>query len=166
MRLSAPRAAASSLSLLVVATLTVSGPVASAAPPAGGASAVLSRMSLAQRVGQLFMVASAAGTPTPATLDTIRTYHVGNVMLSGRSSAGTARTKTVSDALQRQGTTATTYGVPLFVATDQEGGKVQVLTGPGFSTMPAALTQGGWATTTLRSAAQTWGRQLRAAGVN
>ena len=97
------------------------------------------------------MVGSAAGAPTPATLSAIRNYHVGNVMLTGRSSQGTAHTKTVCDALQRQVSTDSTYNVPLFVATDQEGGKVQVLSGPGFSTMPAALTQGGWTTTSLRS---------------
>src|SRR3954452_10432692 len=152
--------------VVVSAGLAVTGTPASASAPTGGAAAVLSRMSLAQRVGQLFMVGSAAGSPTSATLEAIRSYHVGNVMLTGRSSAGTAHTKTVSDALQRQVTSASTYGVPLFVATDQEGGRVQVLTGPGFSTMPSALTQGGWSTTYLRSAAQTWGRQLRAAGVN
>ncbi len=152
-------AAAVSLVAFSTAGLAVGGQPASATGPSGGASAVLARMSLAQRVGQLFMVGSAAGSPTSATLSVIRTYHVGNVMLTGRSSQGTAHTKTVSDALQRQVSTASTYNVPLFVATDQEGGKVQVLSGSSFSTMPSALTQGGWTTTSLRSWAQTWGRQ-------
>lgn len=159
-------AAAVSFVAFATAGVVAGGQPASAAVPSGGASAVLARMSLAQRVGQLFMVGSAAGSPTSETLSAIRTYHVGNVMLTGRSSQGTAHTKTVSDALQRQVSAASTYNVPLFVATDQEGGKVQVLSGSGFSTMPSALTQGGWTTTSLRSWAQTWGRQLRTAGVN
>jgi beta-N-acetylhexosaminidase len=66
----------------------------------------------------------------------------------------------------RASLTVLVWTVPLFVATDQEGGRVQVLSGPGFSNIPSALTQGGWSTTLLRSAARTWGRQLRAAGVN
>ena len=47
--------------------------------------------------------------------------------------------------------------MPLFVATDQEGGQVQVLHGPGFSTMPSALTQGSWPAATLRKNARRWG---------
>jgi beta-N-acetylhexosaminidase len=59
-----------------------------------------------------------------------------------------------------------TAGVPLWIATDQEGGYVQVLQGTGFSRMPTALTMGTWSTTTLTSSARTWGRQLRRSGVN
>ena len=56
--------------------------------------------------------------------------------------------------------------VDAFVATDQEGGYVQVLKGSGFSALPAALVQGSWATATLRERATSWGRQLARAGVN
>jgi beta-N-acetylhexosaminidase len=54
----------------------------------------------------------------------------------------------------------------MIISTDQEGGQVQVLNGPGFSAMPEAVTQGTWSTGTLRADAATWGRQLKAAGVN
>jgi beta-N-acetylhexosaminidase len=54
----------------------------------------------------------------------------------------------------------------MLVSTDQEGGKVQVLNGPGFSTIPTALTQGGWSTSTLRSRAAGWAAELKAAGVD
>ena len=56
--------------------------------------------------------------------------------------------------------------MPLFVATDQEGGNVQVLQGPGFSRMPTALTQGTWADSTLTANARTWGVQVRRSGVD
>ena len=59
-----------------------------------------------------------------------------------------------------------TAKVPLFVATDQEGGNVQVLQGPGFSRMPTALTQGTWADSTLTANARTWGVQVRRSGVD
>jgi beta-N-acetylhexosaminidase len=149
------------LAVLVSPTTT-----AQAAVPTGGASAVLSRMSLAQRIGQLFMVGTPAGAASASTLGAISAYHVGNVMLTGRSSAGTAGTAVVTGALRARVTTYSTYGVPLFISTDQEGGWVQVLSGPGFSTIPRALTQGTWSTTTLQTYATIWGRQLRAAGVN
>jgi beta-N-acetylhexosaminidase len=62
--------------------------------------------------------------------------------------------------------TASTSGVRLFIATDQEGGLVRVLQGPGFSDIPSALVQGGWSLRTLRSGAQMWAGQLHRAGVN
>jgi len=52
------------------------------------------------------------------------------------------------------------------VATDQEGGQVQVLSGPGFSAIPSAAVQGGWSPSQLQNAATGWGQQLRAAGIN
>ncbi|MGN6613267.1 MAG: glycoside hydrolase family 3 N-terminal domain-containing protein [Angustibacter sp.] len=122
-------------------------------------------MTLAQRVGQLLMVGSSADRADAATRRAVTRYHAGNVMLTGRSSAGVGATARVSRTLQAQASAATTGGVPLLVATDQEGGQVQVLSGAGFSRIPAALTQGSWATATLRSRAAQWGRQLRAAGV-
>jgi len=137
--------------------------------PAGApdtAVRILAGMSLPQRVGQLIMVGANATGASSSTLSAITNYHVGNVILTGRSTLGTAATAKVSARLRARATTAATARVGLFVATDQEGGKVQVLSGPGFSTIPNALTQGGWATATLRTRAATWGEQLRSAGVN
>jgi beta-N-acetylhexosaminidase len=52
------------------------------------------------------------------------------------------------------------------VAANQEGGQVQALTGPGISSIPSALDQGSVRPSALTAMAATWGRQLRAAGVN
>ncbi len=123
-------------------------------------------MSLEQRVGQLFMVAAPASGYTSGTVHAITDHHVGNVYLSGRSSAGLVATRKMTDRLQRMSTTSRTSNVTLLVATDQEGGYVQVLSGRGISTIPTALTQGGWGTSTLRSRAASWSAQLRGAGVN
>jgi beta-glucosidase-like glycosyl hydrolase len=133
---------------------------------ASTANSVLASMSTAQRVGQLFMVGTPASGLSSQTVTDIQTYHVGNVILTGRSSAGVAATAAVSAAAQQKATNAATAGVPLFISTDQEGGQVQVLSGTGFSTIPSGLTQGSYAPSTLRADAKTWGGQLKAAGVN
>jgi beta-N-acetylhexosaminidase len=143
-----------------------SGTVGSTVASSAGPAAVLAGMSEAQRVGQLFMVGGAATGVSSATLSAISSYHVGSIILTGRSSAGVTATARVTAALRARVTSASTAGVPLFVATDQEGGEVQVLSGPGFSTIPSALTQGTWSVSRLDSSARTWASQLRAAGVN
>jgi beta-N-acetylhexosaminidase len=139
-------------------------------PPAAAsertAATVFARMSEAQRVGQLFMVGTPAASVDPATRTQIRRYHVGNVMLTGRSFGGTRPPARVAAELQSRTTGPATQRVRLLVATDQEGGDVQVLHGQGFSEMPSGLQQGGLRPARLRSEAATWARQLRRAGVN
>jgi beta-N-acetylhexosaminidase len=126
------------------------------------AERTLSRLTLAEKVGQLFMV-GVSGPPTSAELDVIRRYHVGAVLLAHNSDAGVATTRSRVDLLQRA---AGAGGVRLWVAADQEGGYVQHLKGPGFSTIPTALAQGTWSPSTLQARAQTWGTELHDAGVN
>ena len=111
------------------------------------------------------MVGSSAEHADAATRRAVTRYHAGNVMLTGRSARGVSATARVSRALQGAAGPTATGGVPLLVATDQEGGQVQVLSGSGFSRIPTALTQGSWSAATLRSRAAQWGRQLRSAGV-
>ncbi|HKG51908.1 MAG TPA: glycoside hydrolase family 3 N-terminal domain-containing protein [Actinomycetales bacterium] len=152
-------------SAATASTTDAAPPAEPAAPAVDLAALTLARMSLSQRVGQLLMVGSRATSADPRTLNAVTRYHVGNVMLTGRSTAGVRATARVSAALQRRATVKATAGVRLHVATDQEGGSVQVLRGSGFVRMPAALTQGRWTTKTLRSRATQWGRQLHAAGV-
>lgn len=130
------------------------------------ARAVLAEMTLRQRVGQLFMVGTPATSADPATLSSITRRHVGSVILTGRSFAGVSGPARVAAELQARATRAATDGVRLLVATDQEGGAVQVLHGPGFSEMPTALQQGRWRPSRLRREAGDWAEQLRRAGVN
>jgi beta-glucosidase-like glycosyl hydrolase len=147
-----------------VSTQPAAGPSAAVNPNA--ARLAFDGMTEAQRVGQLFMVgAPAAGLSSQAVTD-IQAYHAGNIILTGRSSAGVAATAALTASLQAKADRTATSGVPLFISTDQEGGQVQVLSGPGFATIPSGLVQGGYATSTLRADARTWGNQLKAAGVN
>ncbi len=132
-----------------------------------GPAAVLAGMSEAQRVGQLFMAGVPATGPVSSAISSdIATYHTGSVILTGRSSAGVTATRGLTNQLQGLATGAATDGVPLLIATDQEGGNVQVLSGPGFSTMPTALSQGSESPTALEHNADVWGGQLASAGVN
>ncbi len=163
------------LAAVTAPTLAGSPAAASASaglPPANAQAAgywaqeTFDRMSQAQRIGQLFMVGTAAAKVDSTVLSDIANYHVGSVILTGRSYSGTSATHALTARLQQAATPLATLGAPLLVAADQEGGNVQVLQGPGFSTMPTALTQGSWTAAVLRSDAEAWGRQLTAAGVN
>ncbi|HET8562163.1 MAG TPA: glycoside hydrolase family 3 N-terminal domain-containing protein [Marmoricola sp.] len=165
LRIAAGAIAASTSVAGLVAPVTAEQPartVSDVRTVAGLASA----MTLPQRVGQLFMVGTPATGASKATLRAISRYHAGNVILTGRSYGGVRATAKVAAALRSRVTSDSTAGVGLFIATDQEGGYVQVLNGKGFSDMPTGLAQGRLAAATLRADAATWGAQLRRAGVN
>jgi beta-N-acetylhexosaminidase len=120
-------------------------------------------MTLGQRVGQAFMVSSPVTGADAQSVHVLADLHVGNVFLKGRSTAGVdAIAAVVSDAAGH----ALEDGVRPFVATDQEGGFVQIMRGPGFDTMPQAIEQGQLAPASLQADAKRWGQQLAAAGVN
>jgi beta-N-acetylhexosaminidase len=123
---------------------------------------VLAAMSEPQRVGQLFMVHAAATGPSEATYSAITEHDVGAVILMGGAQASVAQTASVSASVQRQAAGP----ARLLIATDQEGGDVQALAGPGFAAIPSALAQGAIPPAQLRAHARSWGQQLAAAGVN
>ena len=123
-------------------------------------------MSLKERIGQVLMVGVPATGSSAADRSIIADHELGNFFLKGRSSAGTGATAAAVERVEATIAKALSVDVDAFVATDQEGGSVQVLRGRGISSLPAALTQGGWAAATLREEAVGWGRELAAAGVN
>lgn len=144
--------------------MTPVGPPATASTAAACVTQVLGSLSLAQRVGQLFLVGVAGDIAGPELTAAEQTYHFGSLLLTA-TSVGTAQLATQTAAMQQLATSAAD-GVGSFIAANQEGGEVQQLTGPGFTTMPSALTQGTWSTSALRAAATGWGTDLHAAGVN
>jgi beta-N-acetylhexosaminidase len=129
---------------------------------AGSAKSQWKKMTEAERVGQLLMIDCPSSGVASATLTAIRTYHVGSVILDGNSQLGVSRTRSISAQLQRNAPKK----LRLFISTDQEGGLVQRMRGPGFTSIPSAVEQGTHAPHTLRSKAKTWGGQLRSAGIN
>jgi beta-N-acetylhexosaminidase len=120
-------------------------------------------MSPAQQVGQLFMAGISSTRPSHAAVVALRAHNVGSVILDGNSSLGIVGTSTVVGQLASG---LAIDGLRPFVATDQEGGEVQRLTGQGFSKMPTALAQGRLSPQVLQSRANTWGQQVASAGVN
>ena len=137
-----------------------------ATPTQTAAERALRRLSLDEQVGQLLLVGIPASGTSGDVLPTLRSRHVGGIMLTGRSELGVEATRGVVEQAEAGILDRDGPAVPLIVATDQEGGAVQVLRGPGFDDMPEAVRQGEWAPGTLGARARRWGGQLRAAGVN
>ncbi|WP_167132255.1 glycoside hydrolase family 3 protein [Paramicrobacterium chengjingii] len=118
-------------------------------------------MTLEQKVAQLFMVGTPVDSISDTTLAAVTEDGVGGLFLHGRSTAGVDATA----QLVSQFTDGSASSLPLWVATDQEGGTVQVLRGPGFDDIPSALDQGAMGTDDLQASAATWGTQLAQAGI-
>ena len=137
---------------------------ATASPAAACVTQVYGQLTLAQRVGQLFLVAPTGDIAGTGTQTALAKYHFGSILLP-KNNDGTASLAAASAAIQALAP-ADTHDVRFLIGANQEGGQIQQLSGPGFDVMPSALVQGGWTTSALRSQASIWGSQLRAAGVN
>lgn len=132
-----------------------------ATPTPAPRCSLVDELTPAQQVGQLFML----GVDTSGLGDTTRTAivdgQIGSVVLLGNTTAGQQHVA----SLVAQVTALGTSEVPVLVAVDQEGGQVQRLKGQGFSSIPNAQMQGEMQPDELRSAARSWGLELRQAGV-
>src|SRR5438552_3574102 len=144
----------------------ITTPAPTPSPTAECATRVVAGMTEEQRIGQLFLLGLANDQLGAAEMNAIRSYHLGSVWFVEQSTAGVAAIRAVADAVQGLATAETTAGVGFFIAANQEGGIIQSLSGPGFSTIPSALDQGAIDPATLRSRAALWGRELASAGVN
>jgi beta-N-acetylhexosaminidase len=135
-------------------------------PTESCAERVLSRLSLKQRVGQLFLLGLKDDQFGPAEAAATRRYHFGSVWFTETTTTGVGTVRTVADQVQAQATDRATGRIRFFVAANQEGGLIQALRGPGFSTIPSAVDQGRMDPATLRRDAKAWGQELASAGVN
>ena len=125
---------------------------------------VYGELTLAQRVGQLFLVAPTADIAGSGTQTALAQYHFGSILLP-KNADGTTSLAAATAAIQALAP-ADTHDVRFLIGANQEGGEIQQLTGPGFDVMPSALVQGTWTTSAVRTQATAWGTQLHAAGVN
>ena len=115
-------------------------------------------MSEAQRVGQLLMVDyPSTSVASDHSARHQRRLHVGSVILDGNSSLGIGQhARAITTQLQADAPSS----AGLLISTDQEGGLVQRLRGPGFSTIPVRWSQGRLAPATLHGRCEDVGRQL------
>lgn len=139
---------------------------ASSTPADSAAQQRLDQLTLQQRVGQVLMMGVPATGAGASGLAIMKQQHIGNTFLKGRSTAGVDATAAAVKSIEATATQQGTGGVGQFISTDQEGGKVQVLKGTGFSTIPAGITQGSWDPQTLQQRATGWGKELATAGIN
>jgi beta-N-acetylhexosaminidase len=126
---------------------------------------VFDSMSQAQRVGQLFVLGLADDRLGPGEIAAIQDHHFGSVTFVVTTTEGVASVKATSKAVQTLAR-GSTDRVGFFVAANQEGGQIQALRGPGFSTIPTAVEQGRLDPATLKKDAAAWAGELLAAGVN
>lgn len=144
------------------ATSTAS-PSESASDAPESAAEILSDWTLEEKVGQLFMAGIDVQRQETATFDVIRDQYVGNLFVGGRSKAGIDPVSSLVTNLMSAGSA---LRAPMFISTDQEGGKVQVLRGPGISDIPSALQQSEWSERKLEAKATNWGAELAEMGFN
>ena len=141
-------------------------PTAATSPTPSATAGALAGWSLEEKVGQLMMVGVDATTPTQSSAQAVETHHVGNIFIAGRTTAGSQATQKVISSFTGKVGPGTTHSTPMLVATDQEGGEVQVLSGAGFSDIPSAMEQSAQSREQLVAAARIWGKELAGVGVN
>lgn len=133
--------------------------------PATLARNLLSEMSDEEIVAQVFMVGWSGSAPTPELVRWVRERNLGGVKVFGWNADNLAALADTIGTLQREAM-ATPHGIPLFTATDQEGGWVRHVKGETTIT-PGNMAIG--ATGLPHDAFYTGyfiGREMRAVGIN
>ncbi|GAB3159588.1 glycoside hydrolase family 3 protein [Myceligenerans halotolerans] len=138
----------------------------STAPVTPSGSELLEGMTLAERVGEILMVGVPVAGGRDAATAAIQEHHVANVFLHGRTQAGQGPVRHLVADFRSLGAAANPRDPLMLVATDQEGGAVQVLRGDGFSDLPSAVDQAAMSPGDLRRSAEAWGTELADVGVN
>ena len=124
----------------------------------------LARMSLSQKVAQMLMVSFYGTRLAEVEADFLREMQPGAVALFGRNVESPAQLTALTNAMQTNATAA--GGIPLLIAVDQEGGRIQHLQ-PGFTRFPIPML---WTATQNPELVYAVGRamatEMRAVGVN
>lgn len=85
--------------------------------------ALMARMSLEQKIGQLLLVFVSGRDLSPSLQRSIDEYHAGGIVLFQDNISDSLQTVTLINAAQTAAISAN-VGIPLFVAVDQEGGTI------------------------------------------
>lgn len=121
-------------------------------------------LSVRDAVGQMFVVAVGGTEPDYYVEKMIRERNIGGVILFAHNMESEAQTRELVGALQEL-SVATEPSIPLFVAVDQEGGKIG--SAPWVTPQPAAARIGARGDASeARAVAEQIGSELLRAGVN
>jgi beta-N-acetylhexosaminidase len=130
-------------------------------PPAPDkATAVWNEMSTEARLGQLVALPVVVGPAVSQTAGLVADKGFGTVIYTGPAWSQDLAKSMSADLREAAGAAG------LWIAADQEGGRVLRFQGSGFTVIPNASTQGKWPVDELRAQAGTWGGELAAVGVN
>lgn len=128
--------------------------------------ALLASMSTRQKVGQLFMISLGGGQLSDAQVQFLQTYQPGSISLFGRNVEGKTPEGVTTYVNNLQTAITTADGVPLFVAIDHEGGRVQRLM-DGFTQFPEPSIIGATNDPAVAEmVGMAMGRELSAVGIN
>jgi len=105
--------------------------------PNSGAEFILEKMTLEEKVGQLFLMGIEGKTITPSTKRLINSVRPGGVILLKKNIENESQTKKLTRALQTA--SLKNNGIPLLIAVDQEGGLVFPINFCEEKTPPSAL---------------------------
>jgi beta-N-acetylhexosaminidase len=145
------------------------GPGSPALPESGQfgeqALAVLARMSDEEALAQTFMLGWVGAEPSPLIMDWIQDRHIGGVKIFGWNTGDTHRLARTVGELQKASLEGK-YGIPLLVATDQEGGWIRHVKGATSETPGnMAIGASGYPQDAYR-AGYYIGRELAVLGIN
>ena len=148
--------------LLSLALVGQAEPVADVAPAVEGQ---LSRLSLEDKAGQVLLTAiHGRRTPSERSRQVLASTRAGGVVLFGFNIGAPEALVELIAALQGAARRLP-GGVPLVVAVDHEGGRVQRLR-QGFTRLPPPRTLGRRDARAIEALGTAVGRQLRAVGIN
>ncbi|MHB0875504.1 MAG: glycoside hydrolase family 3 protein [Anaerolineae bacterium] len=166
------RSATTAPSPTTVPNPTAAAPTATAAvaEPTDGTAArvddILARMSVEEKVGQLFLVHFTGAEVTPFLRQMIESCHVGGIVLFAVAGNVVDITQVATMINETQRMAADAGGTPLLVALDQEGGVV-VRISEGATVFPGNMAVGATGSAEMASAmAHVTGSELAALGIN
>ncbi|MGH3652346.1 glycoside hydrolase family 3 N-terminal domain-containing protein [Glutamicibacter sp.] len=130
------------------------------------AEALADELNASEQAASLVMAGVPATGATAAEISAMKKQGISNVFLRGRSKLPVKQTATQVQQITQSLASNIPGQLPVWVATDQEGGFVRVLQGAGFAELPIALTQGQWPASKLKREVSAVGKELAEAGIN
>lgn len=139
----------------------------SAAPtPRRQAEDLVDALSVEDQAASLVMAGVPATGADAGEIAAMESQGISNVFLRGRSQLSVEQTAAQVAKITTSLEANVPAQLPVWVATDQEGGYVRVLQGAGFTELPTALEQGKWAPDKLADEISAVGGELAEAGIN